>query len=422
MYEGYLSFGGNEIVNNSRVKAYAASLGITTVRCDCGSLAQALRDAPYTTPAADDAPWYDPTEPASGRFAGVLGTNIVGLSDGVTYQSSVPLAAGGAIIAPRRRRAREVQLRATLYAKDECGLSYGISWLASALRGQVCGSDCGGSTLCVFTCCPPPCTPPPSPEEPDLCGDPYFRTLFEVGVLTGPNITNRRRIPGGIMADVEITWTVGNSYIWRDPQLLVEGPTAGTQLPDYEDPGVPPECEEAVDCIRDPLCPPTALPVVPPPVTDLCYPTGPFNARRWMIPLGAGQTPAWHEFVPYIRVNPGSLALRRLMIRWHTNAMGRDCATNLDPCSACVEVQVPYLPPNAWFTLDGRAERAWVDCPGGPGLNTARPEIYGRGGSPFTWPVFTCDTAMCLEIVALNTSVAPDAKWEISYAVREEAM
>jgi hypothetical protein len=83
---------------------------------------------------------------------------------------------------------------------------------------------------------------------------------------------------------------------------------------------------------------------------------------------------------------------------------------------------VPYLPRNSWFTLDGRTETAWVDCPGGPGLAQAYPPVYGRGGSPFQWPVFGCAVPQCLEILALDSSVAADARWEISTVVREEAV
>jgi hypothetical protein len=179
---------------------------------------------------------------------------------------------------------------------------------------------------------------------------------------------------------------------------------------------------ETADCVRDPNCPDPLPPVLPPPALDLCYPTTSFTARRWVIPLPAGKVPVWQEKVPFIRINPGSFDLRRLTMRWYQNPLSRDCATQLDPCGACAEVQVPYLPRNSWFTLDGRTERAEVDCPGGPGLTTASPPIYGRGGSPFTWPVFGCDVPQCLEILALDASVAPDARWEISTIVREEAV
>lgn len=422
MYEGYLAFGGNELVNNARTYAYAANLGITTFNCGpCDTLRRAVKDEPYALPEIDDAPWYDPAVPESAGFAGLYGLEIAGLSAGISSQQRIDLAAGGALLGPLRRRAKEIQVRGQLVAKDDCALSYGYAWLAAALRGAQCGPPCSGSSLCFFTCCPPPC-PDPEEGQPDTCGDRYYRQMFNTGLLTGPIERSRRKIPGGWISEVDFTFTAANPFVWRDPVLLATGPTGGQQLPSYEDPGVPAECTETADCVKDPLCPAPLAPVLPPPTIDLCYPTTPFTARRWMIELPTGQVPVWHEKVPYLRVYPGSFDLRRLVVRWYLNPLQRDCATELDPCLACAEVQVPFLPRNAWFTLDGRTETASVDCPGGPGLMTAVPPLYGRGGAPFNWPVFGCDVPMCLEIIALESSVAPDARFEISTVVREEAV
>ena len=422
MYDGWLSFGGNELINNARVWAYNQALAITNLKCGpCPTLVRAVKDEPYTTPAADDAPWYDPAVPESADFAGVFGLRINGMSNAVSGQQRIDLPGGGAIMSPLRRGPKEIAVDGVMLAKTEQALSYGFAWLAAATRGIQCGPPCTGQQLCFFTSCPTPC-PPPDEGQPDTCGDAQYRTMLDTGLISPPVERSRRKVPGGYIAEVSFGFSGGNSFIWRDPILLHTGPTGGTQLPNYSDPGIPPECTETADCVRDPLCPQPLAPLLPPPAVDLCYPTTPFTARRWLIPLPPANLPVWHEKVPFIRINPGGFDLRRLTIRWYVNPLNRDCATQLDPCSACAEIQVPYLPRSSWFTLDGRTETAWVDCPGGPGLAQAYPPIYGRGGSPFQWPVFSCDVPMCLEILALDSSVAPDARWEISTVVREEAV
>jgi len=422
VFDGWLSFGGNEIINNARVWAYNNALAITNLKCGpCPTLVRAVKDQPYTTPEADDAPWYDPAVPESAGFAGAFGLRIAGMSNGVSAQQLSELPGGGAQLGPLRRSPKEIAVDVVLLAKTDCALSYGFAWLAAALRGVQCGASCTGQQLCFFTCCPPDC-PLPDEGEPDTCGDAQYRTLLDCGVISPPVERSRRKVPGGWLAEVSFGFSSGNPFIWRDPILLATGPTGGTQLPNYNDPGVPAACIETADCVRDPLCPAPLAPLLPPPVLDLCYPTTPFTARRWLISLPGGNVPVWHEKVPYVRINPGSFDLRRLTIRWYVNPLDRDCATQLDPCSACAEIQVPYLPRNAWFTLDGRTETAWVDCPGGPGLAQAYPPVYGRGGSEFQWPVFGCAVPQCLEILALDSSVAADARWEISTVVREEAV
>lgn len=424
MYEGYLVYGGNEVINNARTFAYATALGIATPLCGpCPTLLRAVGDPQgYTTPAADDAPWYDPVRPESAGFAGLLGLRVDGVTDGVTSQQFTDTADGRAIPGAVRAYSREVQVVAELLATDEAAMSYGRSWLAAVLRGERCAPGCAGTELCGFTCCPPDC-PLPDEGQPDTCGDAHWRTMQRVGVIVPPRKQRIRTTLSGVLCQMDFTFRAGDPYLWNAPVLLAKGPAIGQQLADYTDSGLPPDCGDIVDCVRDPLCPPPPAPLLPAPVTDLCYPTGEFTARRWVIELPSGLTPAWHEKVPYVRINPGSLDLRRLRLRWFRNPLGRPCADLItDPCGACMEVQVPYLPRNAWFVMDGRVQQATVDCPGGPGLSTGDVPVYGPGGSPFTWPTFGCDDVpTCLEIVALASSVSPDARWEISTVVREEA-
>lgn len=420
MYSGYLALGGNELINSPRAAQYASALGITRIRCEqCSTLQRALFDTPYTSPDMDDAPWWDPTEPHSKEFAGLFGLDIVGLGRSVASRAVVPLADDGAALHPLRRSHKEIQVTALALAKTEAALSYGVSWLSSVLRGQVCGSGCGGDGLCFFTACPT-CDPPPPAGSVDTCGDAYFRQMFNVGLLQMEDLRDVQRVPGGWLGQVQFTVAAGDPFIYRDPVLVATGPQPSQQLPNYQDTGLPPVCFESTDCLRDDDCPPPPAPILPPVPIDACFPTGPFTASRFVLKLDAGKVPIWAEKVPYIRIKTGGSKIERLTLRWYANPMDRDC-TDLDPCSACAEINLAFVPAYSTLTIDGRSQTATVDCPGGPGQTTAEPALYGRGGTLFQWPVYNCDTPMCLEVITKADTVAADASMEIYYVVREDA-
>jgi hypothetical protein len=422
LYSGYLAFAGTEIVNNVRAAVYAAQMGITTVNCGgCDTLPRAVYDKPYSSPDQDDAPWFDPAEPASKEFAGFVGLGVTGLSKTVASRTVVPLTIDGAALHPLRRPHKEVQVQVLAIAKTECALSYGFSWLASALRGSLCSNGCEGDNLCFFTCCPS-CPPPPEdPEVADTCGDPYWRTMINAGLLSMDDPTDIRKIPGGYIAQLTYTIAVGNPFVYREAVLMARGPGDAEQLPNYTDPGVPPDCFEAADCLRSDDCPPPNAPVLPPLPVDACYPTGPFTASRAVFTLRSESVPVWAEKIPYVVVRAGAGELRRLTIRWYGNATGADCKTAIDPCAACAEINIALLPAGSTLTIDGRTETASVDCSGGPGLATAEPQLYARGGAPFVWPVFSCADGSCLEVIAEAASISADTEIDISYIVREDA-
>jgi hypothetical protein len=436
MYSGFFALAGNELVNNSRTTAYSSTLGITSVQCaPCATLNRALWDLPYTSPDLDDAPWYDPAEPHSKEFAGLLGLEVVGLGRSTGSRAVVPLTRDGASLHPVRRAAREVQFRAIALARTEAALSYGLSWLASALRGGTCTTGCVGDSLCFFTACPPGCDPAlptdsnaqpeccrPS-ENPDLdpCGSPYWRQMLNVGLLAMETGSALRRVGSGWMTEVTITLTAGDPFIYREPTLMAAGVQASQIMPDYEDTGFPPDCFEAADCLRDPTCPTPPAPVLPPLPVDACYPSGPFTAGRVVMELPRDRVPIWAEKVPLIIISAGSSRIERLTLRWYGNPTGGECGDDLDPCGACAEVNVAFVPQGSTLTIDGRIEAAFVDCPGGPGLSTAEAQLYGRGGGPFVWPVFGCGDGMCVELITAANTVADDASIEIFYVVREDA-
>lgn len=152
-YLGWMTLGGTEIISNSRVAAYNRGVG---VHCTCPHLPEALGDEPYRTPDGDPAPWYDQNVPESGNFWGVLGLEIHGASQSTLSTSFADRINDGAVAGAARRAPRELEFKVMLMAGTESGLSYGISWLSSALRGAACAPGCTGDSLCLLAGCPEP--------------------------------------------------------------------------------------------------------------------------------------------------------------------------------------------------------------------------------------------------------------------------
>src|SRR5690554_4486701 len=132
-YEGYLCYAGTEVINNARAAAY--SQGLVNIHCNGGPwLPASLGDEPYTNPAADEAPWWDPAVPESRYFLGVAGLSVTGASDGTASSDWTDLLMDGAVPGPVRNGARELLFRVVLVGVGDAALSYGLAWLADTLR------------------------------------------------------------------------------------------------------------------------------------------------------------------------------------------------------------------------------------------------------------------------------------------------
>lgn len=460
-YHGFMALGGVEVLNNSRVTTYARHLGISGVGCDdCPDLAGALETPPYSTPMGDDAPWYDPNVPESVRFGGFLSLSVEGLDSSTATRTPTALLGEGSSIGPVRRAHREISVEAVAVAADDCAMSYGLSWLASMLRGSQCGTaNCGGDELCLFSCCPscagtfigPLDTSPRITDTsclPDAdaatrgivapfetkCGDSQLRTLFDVGVLSGPSVTSRRRLPGvgcfggsgGVIATVNWILVAGRPYLYHpvlpvDPQRLpLCGPLPAPPVP------IPTPCPPGVDCTSDPNCLGPVLPPLPPVPVDPCFTPTPPNAARSVIHIPVSTlSPAYLEKVPIITIRTGASPVRSTTIRFYINPARTECnPDDLDPCTACATVVIPFIPAQSVFLLDGRVERALIDCTDSAGNSNFGaqdvPALFGDNGRLFTWPIFECNVDICVEILA-DPAYCGEATITVQMAARADA-
>lgn len=157
MFEHYLELGGTEIANTARVNAYieknAPQIPFRKRQLH-GTLHLALGEAEYESPVVDDAPWVDPSNPATARFYGVVPLSITGM-DGSTATASTQESIGeGGTTGAERYGSRYIRVRALLVAEDKQALEAGQTWLDSALRPTECddhGGSCGGGKLCYYS-------------------------------------------------------------------------------------------------------------------------------------------------------------------------------------------------------------------------------------------------------------------------------
>lgn len=440
-YEGYLAVGGNEIINTSRAHAAAHALGIGLGCRRCDDFAEALGDYPYR--AADDgefpAPWYDPAYPESAGFAGIVGLGTEGMAASPMSNDPTPLLRAGSLPSLPRMNQREIEFSTLLVAIDECSLSYGMSWLAAALRGDPCSTACDGQTACVLACCPSRVDPRWAPRQ--------RRHLYSVAQLEGPAETERTFLSGSrmpcrtrrgtsiggsgrsVVAEVEFTLVAGRPWYYRDPVTIASQVRPRQRVRTSWTWNLPEDCPEPEDCATDPSCNRPPLPPIPPAPPDPCLPGGGYVADLAMVRGAPGLVGAWDEVVPVVYIDTGDQDLHRLQVRFFGNTDGDSCRyEDLDQCEACVAFGVGYIPANSTLVIDGRVESSWVEC-GDPPLTGRRqtyPQIYGPGGSALDWPTFTCGAGLCAWIAAEadDTPGCRGPEWTatVQLVSRQEAM
>ncbi|MFF2650608.1 hypothetical protein [Streptomyces sp. NPDC058045] len=411
MLVDYMDLAGTEIVNSARAAAYALARGVP-VQCDpCPDIAAAVGDMPYVDPVTDDAPWYDAAVPESRNVLGILGLAVAGFDSGTITRTPVQLVGDGAMIGAARHQQREIAYTVLLIATDECALSYGLEWLSVAVQGSSCPS-CTGDELCVFSCCP-------------VDGQRELRHLYDVGLLDGPQVTGTQYLANGaVLATVTFSLVAGRPWIYHEP-LDTGGDWvplgSGDLVPSTDPDQVYQQCLQPEPCAADPLCPPPPLPPQPPVPRPLCYPTGLDNFRRSRVGVSPLVQSSWLETVPVLEVRVGSQDMRRLLVRFWTSQDG-SCEGDLDPCAACTDINIGYLPAGSTLRLDGRVQRAVVECQQVPiGTATSTPTIYGPRGGLFEWPVFSCPTGLCIEVWSRADDTAPDATARVLLVPRADA-
>jgi hypothetical protein len=397
---GWMAYDGTEIINSARLAQYLAVSGCTTaspqICVPCPALVSEVSDPPFFSPVEDNAPWYDPAVPISADFLGVGGIDI----EGLWMQPSEVV--NGVIV-------RDMTVRVVLAGRSEAAVSYGLAWLAQALNGSFCASgSCVGGEMCVAVACPTDAAPDP------------VRTLVDVAALEKPQVVQVWAASGITWWEVEFVMRARNAGLFQDSQISLTfnaqtGAVETVNLLDaYEG------CNEVQPCATDPDCPRPAIPEIPPAPIDACYPTEDFSAHRSIASIDGLSVPSWLELVPVITIRAGSSApLRNVVFRFYQNPLGLDCTDLIavDPCTACTDITILYVPPGGTTVIDGRTSRVQTNCIGG---DVDVPALYGPGGRTFTWPTFSCGYGLCVEVLAA-AGANPDAEATVEFYTRWEA-
>lgn len=445
---GYAEFAGREVVNNSRAAAYSS----VSVHCGCTTLPAMLGER-YTNPARDPAPWYDRAAPESAEFWGIIGMEIHGASQSTLATPFTDLVGDGAVPGSPRRAAREVEFKVMLLAASEAGLSWGVTWLSAVLRGSQCNTTCIGDTLCLLSGCPDPppvnhralCSPEPEPRPqpvhqrwtPQQAGRQLLRQLYDCALLEFASDETRQRIQGAWTSQLTFTIKAGRPGWYTHPVTVIDSREPELNRPAVQDVihgyriDQPAPCPQPPDCLEGSPYATGHGPWGPEPFPgsdshdpvfrDPCYPTDAFDAQRAVYSTASDVTSTWLQKVPIITIHTGGSDMHRVTIRFYANPRNRPPGPTLDPCEACTEITVPWIPARTRLTLDGRTQQVKVRCPN-QRTRAADITLYGPLGSVLEWPEFDCGMPMIVEMLCKVGTIAPDAWYRFQWSSKADAI
>lgn len=218
MFKGFFSYGGGEVGNAARVQSYARrivpQLGLVSQPV-FDQYEQVSGDV-YTTPAADEAPWYSPQNPDSARFYGFYPTAFDGAEDSSASPVITELTSDGSVAALTRSASREMRVRGFIVAADGAALTAGKDWVRGAMAGSGCEEDeCEGASLGFLS------------YLPDYC-DYSLTPAVPVDATPGPGnpagwVIYRRGQIAATAAGLQVTMPCGSDGAQRPVSGLIPG-------------------------------------------------------------------------------------------------------------------------------------------------------------------------------------------------------
>lgn len=426
-YPGFLALGSVEIVNHLRTTTYLRTLQcpVEATGSICATLGAYLDDPEYTTPAADDAPWYDATgDPDTKNFAGILVTNIVGLDTSSMTRTVTDNAGDGASVGRTRRRPRTIVVTAWLYGVSCCGTAAGLRWLSRALAEPECPdgivAECNGADLCYLDCCPT--------EDVDAESSPFIgvgRTLHQVTCTDGPQVLAKFGRSCGACGchqriQVEFTLTAADPYAYRDPSNLITGLAFGetggdcvTWSVDLDD---CPDCDPPSNPYHDP-----ALVIHRPPRPPVIVPVlggcAPLSSEQECIAISSALIPLWAQAVPTLTIHAGADDVRNLLIGFAAVDEDDEC-TGESGCAFEDRFAVQLIPAGGTLVIDGARRTVRLTTAGGV-TRDADSLVAGLDSQAFNWPLLCCGSyCMCLDF-ASDADASPTGTITVDLTVRE---
>lgn len=341
-----------------------------------------------------NAPWFDPDQPASQEFRGILVMDVQGL-DAVPVQRDLSESiCDGGVTGYHRDTSRRIRFNAVLVGCTHAGAQYGLNWLACLLRS---GKTTTGLPLRFLSA---------SPEGSATAPDTLVRTAENVVLTQTPTIVGYGRGNGSLdhqhssVLRIEFELATGTPYLWADPQsTLPVFDATPTETIEWVTGCIPGAggCPTPVDTLVDPLCPSPSLPVSPIPPslgcgtenTGACIPL--CSGSRLAATYDPGTTGSWgcgEQVIDLLVTNNDVDAVRGVTLWWVY------CGDDPE-CNALSTAEISYIPAGATLTLDGvrGRVRALVD-----GAELSAPGIVS-GGSGAPWSPQPLDSTLCYQLV-----------------------
>lgn len=399
-WDGWVTFGGVEIINVARTQAYAkkGNLGWFKPQYrDVGTLHLLLGDDPYSAPrqAHDTLPWFDPDDHESLGFYGVYPLNITGLEDSTRSSSVQENLADGGIPGRVRHGTKSIVFNCVLIADDDASADYGMKWLRGVLLAgtNYNGVDDDGSTLRYFYR-----NPIWGQGNRQDCYDEQLRLLKNVVVNNGPTLTQKHRLSdGGAAWEVQFTAVAGIPFEFgKQDDIIVDWfggypHVINVAGGDYTSDGW---LYREVTCdphpyrpVFDPSCDQLLLPPTSPTLSIGCFdPPRSWHRRTFSIPNS--YVPRFTDTVPVIRVQARAHEVRDMRIRiWEDPAGGQ----SIDdfPCDFVADYLISYVPSEAEMVIDGTTQTVTILTDSPARSRRGDSLLFDSRGLPFDWPALT---------------------------------
>lgn len=362
----------------------------------------------YTTPAADEAPWYEPSTPESGEFAGLYVEEITGF-DSLVNRTVNDGALWGATLGGLTMKGRALTVTGWLRAGTCAGSEYGLHWLSEALAGTNSCDDCSVGDLIMLKSVPP--------SESASALD-HMRVMHHVGLVDGPKVVDRAGTCcsdcGATSLKVQFTITAEIPFIFSDVEwVLYDEPFS--HGPFEYDLSLP--CTRAAICHQDepevdlgcgPQLPPAPAPYK---LTDECY-CEPWETMR----VGAefNNERQWNSATTYIEVKAGESDVRNVKLVAFHNPQGDECPLHYEVddrwmCTVpCASVAISKIPAGGKLVIDSRTRMVTMILAGGTSIPGLRFLSTGDDSGPFDWFDIGHCTRLCL-VASVEERVSDDA-------------
>lgn len=179
MFNGFLSFGGIEIINAARTRAYVENLlpgfPLNHRTNEYDNIPLALGHEPYASPLLDGADWVDSDRTGNEEagfgaavhnythgFYGLYPLAITGIGDSTMGATVTEGTLAGGSVGSQRDGTRPIRVRGLLIGENQEAVQSGLTWLRNAIHTNACGlhgDACGYSDLRYFLAPPNVCVP-----------------------------------------------------------------------------------------------------------------------------------------------------------------------------------------------------------------------------------------------------------------------